>query len=336
MQSPFPPSNTNETSDGSRFRPSAQAIADILQSCPTAGDGVNRWLFSAALKLHRLKIEAEEIEELLAEATDDCGRAMKPDEISRAVRNSAPGALKGRPWRRKWPQRNYKQIEAIGLDGVRLSELEQQSPVRLDPSENHAEKIIDSLFRGDPLLCAGPSSNFVLTRPRKEWSGFLSRQQFIVPSPMIKRKGRTRDGDLSARSLENVGPRKFLVVEFDFVETDENGRQTPAAPMLQRLAGQGVSVLDLCAALHAELAGVRTLALVVHSGGKSLHGWYPCDGDQEEDNMHRFMRFAVSLGADPATWTRIQLVRMPDGVRDNGKRQRLLYFNPAVLNGGAE
>jgi hypothetical protein len=336
MQSPVPPSHTNESGDGSRSRPSDQAIDDILQSCPTAGDGVNLWLFSAALKLHRLKIEPEEIEELLEEATVDCGRAMKPDEISRAVRNSAPDVLKQRFWRRKWPQRNYEQIEAIGLDGVRLSELEQQSPLRLDPSENHAEKIIDSLFPGDPLLCAGPSSNLVLTRPRKEWSGFLSRQQFIVPSPMAKRKGRTQDGTLSPRSLENVGPRKFLVVEFDFVEADENGRHTPAAPMLQRLAAQGVSVFDLCAALHAELADVRPLALVVHSGGKSLHGWYPCDGDEEEDNMHRFMRFAVSLGADPATWTKIQLVRAPDGVRENGKRQRVLYFNPAVLNGGAK
>ncbi len=279
-------------------------IEAILRSCPIAGEGVNLWLFCAARKLHRLKIEPEEIEELLEEATADCGRAMKPDEISRAVRNSAPGVLRERPWRRRWPQRNYEQIEAIGLDGVRLSELERQSPVR--------------------------------PRPRKEWSGFLSRQQFIVPSPMIKRKGRTQDGVLSARSLENVGPRKFLVIEFDFVETDENGRHTPAAPMLQRMAVLGMSVLDLCAALHAELAGVRPLALVVHSGGKSLHGWYPCDGDEEEDNMHRFMRFAVSLGGDPATWTRIQLVRMPDGVRENGKQQRILYFNPAVLNGGAE
>jgi hypothetical protein len=153
---------------------------------------------------------------------------------------------------------------------------------------------------------------------------------------MTKRKGRTQDGTLSPRSLENVGPRKFTVIEFDFVERDENGRHTLAAPMLQRLAAQGVSVLDLCAALHAELAAIRPLALVVHSGGKSLHGWYPCDGDAEEDNMHRFMRFAVSLGADPATWTKIQLVRMPDGIRENGKRQRVLYFNPAVLNGGGK
>jgi hypothetical protein len=52
--------------------------------------------------------------------------------------------------------------------------------------------------------------------------------------------------------------------------------------------------------------------------------------------MHRFVRFAVSLGADPATWSRVQWVRMPDGIRDNGNPQRILYFNPAVVNGGAK
>jgi hypothetical protein len=179
-------------------------IRRILESCPIAGEGVNDWLFTAALKLHRMNIESETIEQLLEEATWNCGRAMKPDEIERAVRNSHPDKLKGRPWRRKWPQRNYEQIEAIAIDGVRLSQLEQQSPVQLDPCENHAEKVIDALFPGDPWLCAGPSLDFVLTRPRKEWAGFFSRQQFIVPSAMTKRKGQTQDGTLSARSLENV------------------------------------------------------------------------------------------------------------------------------------
>lgn len=335
MQTDIPPKNNDDEIDYDSLAENPQ-IKAIVESCPIAGNGVNNWLFTAALKLHRMKIDPEVIEQLLDEATADCGRAMKPDEIERAVRNSGPDALKNRPWRRKWPLRNYEQIEAIGLDGVRLSELEQQSPVRLDGSENHAESIIDSLFPGDPLLCACRSLNFVLTRPRTEWSGFLSRQQFIVPSAMIKRKGRTQDGKLSPRSLENVGARKFLVVEFDFVESDDVGYPSPAAPMLQRLAAQGVSVLDLCAALHAQLSELRPLTLVVHSGGKSLHGWYPCDGDKEQDLMHRFMRYAVSLGADPATWTKIQFVRMPDGVRENGNRQRVVYFDPAVLKAGAK
>jgi hypothetical protein len=320
-------------------QPSCNSAADdpqvqtILASCPIAGEGVNRWLFIAARKLHRLKIEPEEIEFLLEEATADCGRAMKPDEIERAVYNSHPDRLGKRPWRRAWPQRNYEQIESIALGEIGVSELEEKSPVRLDDSNNHAEEVVSTLFPGDPMLCGGPSTSLVITRPRKEWSGFLHKQQFIVPSAMTKRKGRTQDGTLSSRSLENVGPRQFLVVEFDFKETTEVGLPSPAAPMLQRLAKTGVTVFDVCAALHTELSKARPLALVVHSSGKSLHGWYPCDGDKEEDLMHRFMRYAVSLGADPATWTKIQLVRMPDGLRDNGNRQRILYFNPAILKG---
>ena len=311
-------------------------VQAILASCPIAGEGVNHWLFSAARKLHRLGIEPHEIEELLEDATADCGRDMKGDEIERAVRNSHPDVLakKAGPRRRAWPQRNYEQIEAIGLSGITLAQLQEKSPLCLDSSENQAEVVIRDLFRGDPLLCAG-SKRSVLTRPRSEWMPFLHKQQFIVPSAMMKRKGRTQDGVLSFRSLENVGPRQFLVVECDFAEQDENGRFTNAAPVLQMLAAEGRTRLDLCAAIHGHLAKLRPLALVVHSGGKSLHGWYPCEGESEEV-MHRFMRYAVSLGADPATWTRIQLVRMPDGVRETGERQRIIYFNPAVLKGGVK
>lgn len=312
------------------------AVAPILDSCPVAGDGVNRWLFIAGKKLHRLKIQPSIIEELLEEATADCGRELKPDEIPRAVRNSAPGAKSDGSWRRKWPERNLDQIEAIGLNGMRLSELEQHSPVQLSPSENHAEEIVDHLFPADSLICAGSTVRLFLTRPREAWRGFLARQQFVVPSPMSKLKGVTQEGKLSSRSEDNVGPRHHLVVEFDFKEKDANGRDTPTGPMLRRLAEQNVTIADLCAALHAELAKLRPLALVVHSGGKSAHGWYPCAG-MDEAALHRFMRYAVSIGADAATWTRVQLVRMPDGVRrNNGKRQRVLYFNPALLIGGAK
>jgi hypothetical protein len=42
-----------------------------------------------------------------------------------------------------------------------------------------------------------------------------------------------------------------------------------------------------------------------------------------------FFRRCVSLGADPATWTRCQLVRLPGGTRSDGTRQQVLYINPA-------
>jgi hypothetical protein len=308
------------------------AIQAILASCPCAGEGVNRWLFTAALKLHRLGIEDGRIEELLEEATVDCGRGIKSGEIERAVRNSAPDKLAGYTPRR-WPDRNYEQIEAIGHCGMHVAGLEAQSPAGVT-EENRSEEIIDALFPGNPLLCAASNKFRPRTRPREQWRGFMARQQFIVPSPMLKVKGTTAEGKLSHRSLDNTGPRRFLVVEFDFAENDGNGNDTPAAPALRGLAAAGFSVADLCASLHAHLAHLRPIALVVHSGGKSLHGWYPCDGESEDETMRRFMRYAVSIGADPATDVCAQLVRMPDGIRDNGKRQRVLYFNPDVIGGG--
>jgi hypothetical protein len=87
---------------------------------------------------------------------------------------------------------------------------------------------------------------------------------------------------------------------------------------------------DEHAALLLHLAERGPLALAVHSGSKSLHGWFFCVG-RSTQRLHDFMGYAVMLGADPATWTRSQFVRMPDGLRDNGKRQTVYFFNPEVV-----
>jgi hypothetical protein len=45
-----------------------------------------------------------------------------------------------------------------------------------------------------------------------------------------------------------------------------------------------------------------------------------------------FMHNTTRLGADPATFTRSQFVRMPDATRPEiGVRQRVYFFNPEVL-----
>ncbi|MEY2502273.1 MAG: hypothetical protein QOI07_2607 [Verrucomicrobiota bacterium] len=313
--------------------PLEESIQSIVASCPTAGEGVNRWFYLAALRLLRLGLDKLKVEELLEEGSVECGRAIRPDEIPRAVRNAAAALTGARPLSHcKWPARNYEQIEAVASAGLSTNDLEESSPLR--PDAGSTEAIVDALFPRNPLICAGRTLTGAVTKHRADWRGSLARQQFIVPSPMSKPTGITLEGKTSARSLDNTGPRRFLVVEFDFAEHDDSGHDTDAAPVLRRLAEQGRTISDLCASLHAHLADFRPLALVVHSGRRSAHGWYPVR-DEDEDVMLRFMRFAVSLGADPATWTRAQFVRMPDGLRNNGNRQRVLYYNPAVI-GGAE
>jgi hypothetical protein len=89
---------------------------------------------------------------------------------------------------------------------------------------------------------------------------------------------------------------------------------------------KGVSRRDLCASILLKLANLAPLAMVVDSGGKSLHGWFRCKGVDQEC-LSNFFTKATSLGADPMTWNPCQLVRLPWGVRDTGKPQEVLFFN---------
>ena len=87
---------------------------------------------------------------------------------------------------------------------------------------------------------------------------------------------------------------------------------------------------DTQAAVLLNLAERAPLTLAVDSGGKSLHGWFFVAGKTDEQ-LRPFFRMACGLGADPATWLRSQFVRMPDGRRDNGNRQSVLFFNERTI-----
>ncbi len=150
--------------------------------------------------------------------------------------------------------------------------------------------------------------------------------QFIVSSPMTALVGHTKEGRESSHTLQNTGPRRFLVIECDFEEFDSRGKETEWAPLIRKWRTQGISVADACAAILNYLAHRGPLVMVVDSGGKSLHGWFYCAG-VPDNVLRRFMNCAHRLGADKAIWlNRSQFVRMPDGTRSNGNRQRVYYF----------
>jgi hypothetical protein len=227
--------------------------------------------------------------------------------------------------REQWLDPNFELIEAIAQAGGGLVDLWESSPIRLESNQANTDQIIDILFPGNPLLCCGWAWHHSDTRPRNRWYK-LHGLQFIVPNPMTKPRGRTREDRVSAHALSNTGMRRFLNVEFDF---DENG-SAEEARLLERLASEGRDVRDLSAALLLHLAEKAPLAVAVYSGGKSLHGWFRCAGIAEE-RVLRFFRYAVSLGADPANWIRSQFARMPDGLRENGRRQTVYFLNPRVV-----
>ncbi len=282
-------------------------LQDLLAAPPQAGEGVHGWLYRVARQLHA-HLPAVEIVALLESRVQGCGRHVSRKEITDAVQaamltawqpngNAAPVKAAA-----KWPSVNQEQRAAILRDGNGLADLWELSCPRIEDNAQHTEQIIDRLFPANPLLCCGKSQSDFDTKPRAAWRGELANLQFIVPSPMSATTGTTKDGKESKHTLANTGARRFLVCEFDTGTPDEH------------------------AALLIHLAGYAPMVCAVHSGGKSLHGWFFVAG-QPEEKIQKFFRYAVSLGADYATWTRSQFVRMPDGTRDDGKRQTVFFLN---------
>ena len=154
----------------------------------------------------------------------------------------------------------------------------------------------------DVLACVGTGVAKFETELLYTFGARLFMFEFVVPNamsaPMGKRKS---DGEYSAHTLDNTGPRQNIVVEFDDGAT-----------------------LDEQSARHIWLSELRELRMVVFSGSKSLHGWYRATDEQAD---RQFMETAVRLGGDPKTWLRSQFVRMPNGQRENGTIQRVEFFD---------
>lgn len=280
---------------------------------PPAGAGVHDWLFGIALRTREFPLES--VRKFLEDRLADCDRYVPAREIEEALRNArkepVPATVmadlgKRRP---RWSpfdddlsrrhSENPDALEELGSSGL------------VSPEEATPSALLPELFSKQELICVGDGDYRARTEPLSQLlnSGIVDRMPRIVPNPMTREFGRTINKRLSARSLNNTGPRRYLVVEFD----------RPELTIMRQ-----ASLL-----LHLSLEHAP-LALVVHSGGKSLHGWFPCRGIAPRQ-QESFMDYAIRLGADPATWTRCQFVRMPGAVRETGAPQTVLYFNPETL-----
>jgi hypothetical protein len=141
-----------------------------------------------------------------------------------------------------------------------------------------------------------------------DFDGFdVSKYQFIVPNPLAALVGTNNAGDASVRCQNNILSRRYLVAEFD-KEPDKANQ----------------------AKLIGFLSETIPCAMVIDSGGKSLHGWFPVY-DKTESEAAAFFAQAVTLGADQSIYDRAKLVRLPGGLRDGKIRQKILYFDEGAL-----
>jgi hypothetical protein len=280
----------------------------LIGSCPQAGSGVHPWIFKAACKLQHRQTPAESFA-IIAAAVSGCGRDVPDREIWDAIEylgqsKDHRGSRRSgnRRIRQRWPLVDGKQrAKAICKGKVSLEMLRMLSPESL--AEQEPQRFLELLFPGNPLICVGQSNCCFYTAKRSQFAADLPKCSLIVPSPMKSVWGVTRPGGLSMHSLDNTGPRKYLITEFDGGTFDEQ------------------------AAIIWHLKKSAPLAMVVHSGGKSLHAWWSCQG-VDESKLRRWMEWAVALGADSRMWTPCQFARMPGGWReDKGKRQDVVYFD---------
>jgi hypothetical protein len=293
------------------------ALSLDLKPCPTAGEGVHKWVYYAACRAVEAGMTDDQARELIEPLMTR--PPNPPSEIEDALRSArgerrGPGIL--------WPERNDEQVEAIAESGMRVMDFWQVSPFEMQKGESRTEEIIDILFPGNPWLCVGRSARLFGTQRREKLRGRLDRLALIVPSPMKSQTGLTKDGRTSFHSLNNTGPRRFLIIEADRGSLDQQ------------------------AAVIGHLGTYAPLAAVVFSGSRSLHGWFSCKRTSEQ-KLLKFMQYAVSLGGDSKLWLPSQFCRMPDGQRYDGKnsqalsscgldgipagRQALIYLDPSVI-----
>jgi hypothetical protein len=185
-----------------------------------------------------------------------------------------------------------------------------RSPEKLDASPGIGPEttavIMRRLFPENALICAAMEPHSTTTYELEKIARDLHKFQFVVPSPMSAKTGLTQQGKESGRCLDNTGPRRFLVTEFDFKQYNDKGERTKYADLIDQWQVRGASIQSACAALIMRMAKAAPLSMVTYSGKKSLHAWWYCAGETEHEGsrLHKFFADAVRLGADPAPWTR--------------------------------
>ncbi len=306
------------------------SFAKKLTELPNAGGGLHAAIYYAALTGLAENMSRDDIFEALCEAAEGHGRESGElrSEVWGAIQSAIHYLSGSAVPAGSYPcvikkELDYEMIKKIVLENPKVSDLVSVSK----PVPSSIADLLDCLFPDNPLLCCGWAKRKFRTSLLEVWQNDWSGLQFIVPSPMSNKIGKTVAGHMSQKSNDNTGPRTFQVIEFDF----KPDAKPECEAFVRDLAEQGYSVMDINAALHFHLQGVLPLCMAVSSGNASIHGWYRCVGVPEPDIV-RFQSYAHSLGADSALFVPSQFTRFPGGMRDNGNVQEVLYWNPEVLS----
>jgi hypothetical protein len=213
----------------------------------------------------------------------------------------------------RWPSRSQTKVDDVLIEqeSMGVDRLKSESPVS-EPWEMPTTEILDRLFsEGDPLLCMGEGVDRFGTKPKSEFLNELAHPEanlpHLVPSTMSKPTGITMEGKISARCRENAGPLRFQVVDLD----DE-------------------ADFDDQVRILWDLKRYLPLVMILHSGNRSLHGWYLAS-ECPAVRMESFRLHAASLGADTSLYRPEQAARTPNQMRDGENKQEVWYLDDSML-----
>jgi len=193
-------------------------------------------------------------------------------------------------------------------------DLIEASPVRLlnDP-ETDGRLILETLYQPEEHLFIGGVYEKTV-KPVKDWLCGSLAFPHIIPNPMSGEFGTTGNGKESRRCEETVSDMRYAVCEMDSIPLD-----------------QQVKFWFRCVEKKLPVAAV------IHSGGKSLHGWMRVDCKQDAAKWETEVKgwlfgvFGVKYGFDLACSNKARLSRMPGFYREEKRnRQVLLYLNGAL------
>lgn len=278
--------------------PYGQALARKLAHPPEPGENRHTWLFSVAAAFKARGADMKEVQRRLEEGARVAGWTDRLPDIARDIARLC--ATDAPPSGKLWMPARSEEARAHALT---FPPLFAPEPKAMTPAD-----VLPSLFREEALICVARDQIHATTQSLTDVLPIAGHMSFVVANPMRASHGLTREGLASSRCLGNACPpiaRRYIVIEFDTGDS---------------LSAQA----SLLTALHTDEA---PLALVVFSGGKSLHGWFNVSGLRPSAKLFAFRR-GVRLGADASLWDPCKLVRMPGGLRDNGSRQHVFFWEP--------
>jgi len=230
--------------------------------------------------------------------------------VARQPREAKPG-------RRPTPRTPDFATFIAGYEDGTEGDLIGRSPAEVISDHRDALSILRLYGSGEHIFIGEIRDSVV--RTAAEWVPILSRTglpgyPLIIPNPLSGLPGLTKGGTISMRCDATVADFRFAIAEFD-------GRT------------ESEQVAFWLAAIDRGLP----VAAVIHSGGKSIHGWLAVNCTDQADweksvEQRLFPEILVPMGCDPACRNESRLSRLPGHYREDKRRiQRLLYLNPEVV-----